>query len=61
MNEQLPSETLNIAGRVIEFTLMFIACVAIKALSPPEHQFYAGWFGGVIFACVYWRVWETIK
>lgn len=58
---QQTSDWLAITGRIIEFMLMFVACVAIKATSPPEHQFYAGWFGGVIYACVYWRVWRNIQ
>lgn len=59
MTEQVPSDRLYIVERGIEFTLTFVACVALKALSPDP--FYAGWFGGIIFACVYWRVWKNIN
>lgn len=59
MNEQVPSEWLDIVGRAIEFILMFVACVALKATS--TDQFFAGWVGGAIFTCVYWRVWRHIK
>lgn len=56
---QLASDTLDIVSRVIEFTLMLVACVALKALSPDP--FYAGWFGGILFACVYFRIWNRSK
>lgn len=58
---RFPSDLLTVVGRTIEWALAMFACVAIRALSPPDHHFLAGWIGGAIFAAVYWRVWENIK
>jgi hypothetical protein len=52
-------ERLDILSRVTEFILTFVACVALKATS--TDLFFAGWIGGAIFTCVYWRVWRHIK
>lgn len=59
MSEQVSSETLYIVRRAIEFILAFVACVALHALSP--NPFYAGWFGGALFAIVYCQPWSQRK
>lgn len=50
---------LRVARRIINTVLALIVGVALRALSPPEYLFVAGWIGGATFALVYWDAWES--
>lgn len=58
MTTQPTSDALRIVKRAIDFILMFVVCVAIRANCPPEYLFVGGWFCGGLFVFVYLAPWE---